>query len=232
MDLMALNLLVNCLTLAFIVAFIIVSIVLAARDEAKYAAINRRYEDLLDKIIQSLKNTFSDETSKTTQAALNNNNAEDSEKLRQAREKISKAMDIGKQQSELQTKLRAPSMNALHSKYKNEIATEIFKLEQQKLTLLKQAINDVPGIDFVMKVIDGKSDIKTMSLSQYIAESEKVLQDLGMEVVSNPPVDATSDVSVTNTSTDDSTQVKKVGKFIVYNGGKGSSATDGNNGGH
>ena len=123
------------------------------------------------------------------------------------KERLIKASDMAKAQMELEAAMEQPSKNALHSRYKNGLYSELQDMEQQKLDLLSTILAE--GFDPMITVIN-KSGVKSeIPLSSYVNDATGVLKKSLGEDPSSPP-----------TTPEDPTQPRKVGNFIVYKGGK------------
>jgi hypothetical protein len=120
------------------------------------------------------------------------------------KDRLIKASEIAQTQMTLRQQMDQPSKNALHSKYKNGIVSELHDLERQKLDLLRTVLAE--GFDPSITVISESGVKEQMLLSKYVNEAANAIGD------SIPPK-----------PTDDS--AKRAGKFVVYKGGKDDGTT-------
>ena len=107
---------------------------------------------------------------------------------------LREAAEIAKIQMEMLSQIDAPSKNALHSKYKNGLISEIQELETQKMALLKQVLDS--GFDPTITVMNDEGVLEEQLLSDYFNSPHGVV----------PPVKEKP--------------VRKLGKFTLFKGGK------------
>jgi hypothetical protein len=126
------------------------------------------------------------------------------------KDRFVQAHELAKMQVELKAMAEMPSKNALHSRHKNGLISEIAELERQKISILKTILGD--GMDPLITVINPSGEREEILLSTYVAGAETTLQDS----FGDP---APSDVPGTTTLP------KKIGKFVVLKGGKDDGTT-------
>jgi hypothetical protein len=124
-------------------------------------------------------------------------------------DRLIKASDLAQAQMALRAQMEMPSKNALHSKYKNGLISELQDMEQQKLDLLRTVLAE--GFDPTIAVIDGAGVKQDVLLSTYVNEAAVQLNESLGDQAPMPPTDPT--------------QARKVGKFLVYKGGKDDGTT-------
>lgn len=87
--------------------------------------------------------------------------------------KLQKVRDIGNKQQELANSILQPSMNAMHSKHKNELMQEHEELEKEKIAILKEVVYK-DGIDTDVTVMNPTThETESMKLSKFLVQLEK-----------------------------------------------------------
>lgn len=128
-----------------------------------------------------------------------------------AKQRLSEAGDIAARQLELMALIQAPSKNALHSKYKNDLVQEVRLLEEEKHAILRSIIKD--GYDPIITVPGpGGVDKITCRLSEYMINN-------GIAVDVPPPAVPPESLP------ENVLRPTKGGKFFVIDGGKGKGTT-------
>lgn len=112
-------------------------------------------------------------------------------------ERLKRAQAITEQQLDIRDATDLPSKNALHSRYKNGLISDIKKLEEEKIAILQSILDD--GFDPVISVIDDNGHKQELPLSHFVSKTTPTL----------PP-------------TPDSP--KRVGNFVILKGGKDDRA--------
>lgn len=125
------------------------------------------------------------------------------------RERLIKAAELARTQLELRAQVEAPSKNALHSRWKNNLVKEIRDMEEEKISVLKSVLDD--GFDPLVTIITSEGTKEEVPLSAYISKSEEVLAKH----------DANADTPI---KTD--TKNKNEHRFVVYRGGKDDERLD------
>jgi len=110
--------------------------------------------------------------------------------------RLKKAQAITEQQLDIRAATDQPSKNALHSRYKNGLISDIKKLEEEKLAILQSILDD--GFDPTISVIDEAGQRQELPLSHFVNKAA---------AVTPPPAQ-------------DPNVPKRVGKFVVVKGGK------------
>lgn len=114
-------------------------------------------------------------------------------------ERLIQASDLAKAQSELRAQAEMPSMNALHSRHKMGLVSEIQEMEQRKLDILRTILAE--GFDPSVTVITDAGNKEQQPLSTYVDNAQGLLNK------HVPPDDGPSDK-------------KSSSKFVIYKGGK------------
>lgn len=122
--------------------------------------------------------------------------------MKSVTDRLNQAQAITNQQLELLGQIDQPSKNALHSRYKNELNAEVRKLEEDKLMILNSILKD--GYDPTLTIRTPQGTQEKLKLSAYLANNG-VLDKI-------PEENKDSDNK-------DPNGPRKVGKFVVYNGG-------------
>jgi hypothetical protein len=110
--------------------------------------------------------------------------------------RLKQAQAITEQQLDIRAATDQPSKNALHSRYKNGLISDIKKLEEEKIAILQSILND--GFDPTISVIDETGQKQELPLSHFVSKA----------AATTPP------------PTPDPNAPKRVGKFVVVKGGK------------
>jgi hypothetical protein len=127
------------------------------------------------------------------------------------KDRLVKASELAQDQASIRAQIEMPSKNALHSRHKNGLVAELQDLEQQKLDLLKTVLAE--GFDPTITVINESGARQEIPLSTYVNQATVALNDsLGTSDATPPPAP-------------EDNQPKKVGKFIIYKGGKDDGTT-------
>jgi hypothetical protein len=121
------------------------------------------------------------------------------------KDRLVKASNIAQTQMDLKSQSEMPSKNALHSRHKNGIVYEIQDLEQEKLSILRSVLGD--GFDPMITVINDGGVKEEIPLSAYVAQAEQLLHSMTGIGPAIPP------------------DTKKIGKLILYKGGKDDGTT-------
>jgi len=116
------------------------------------------------------------------------------------KDRLIKASELAQTQMMLRAQAEQPSKNSLDSRYKNGLIGELNSLEKEKLDLLKSILAD--GFDPKITVYTSAGEKQEMLLSAYVDEA------LGIVSQSLPTEDLPPGV-------------KRMGKFVVHQGGKG-----------
>jgi polyphosphate kinase len=140
---------------------------------------------------------------------LKKRSEEREKKFASIQERMTKAVELTKIQMEMRMRLDEPSKNALDSKYKNGLVSDINDIEQQKIDILKTILGD--GFDPMINILDENGGSKEMALSAYVKSVAEFLPP--DDKVVPPPAPTVPG------------EPKKVGKFMVYNGGKNDGTT-------
>jgi hypothetical protein len=156
-----------------------------------------------DALLEDLKKTLADATAGPSK--LN-------EAGRSIEARLIKASEITQTQMMLRARAEQPSANALDSRYKNGLIGEITTLEHQKLEILNSILTD--GFDPKITVIGHSGKKEEMLLSHYISEA---LSHVGGELPPEPAAKPVTEQIAPG--------IKKVGKFIVIDGGNGGEGT-------
>lgn len=86
------------------------------------------------------------------------------------RPRLKQVADISNKQLELYAQTQEPSKNSLHSKWKNDIISEIKELEKEKRSILRSIIKE--GFDPDLSLTDDRDGRKeTVRLSEYMARN-------------------------------------------------------------
>jgi hypothetical protein len=128
--------------------------------------------------------------------------------LESIRDRLIKASELTQIQSDLRSRAEQPSRNSLDSKYKNGLIGELNRLEQEKISILKSILAD--GHDPQITVISAGGEKQEMLLSAYVAEVQGIVGEPEKQPLP---------------SEDLAPGVRRVGKFIVVQGGKSDSTT-------
>jgi hypothetical protein len=128
------------------------------------------------------------------------------------KDRLVEAAKLAQTQMDLRAQAEMPSSNSLHSRYKNGLVAEIADLEQRKIDILRTVLGD--GFDPMITVVNDAGVREEIPLSEYVATAADHLAKHGYGSEPTPPPVPT-----------DPGQPKKVGKFIIYNGGKGDGTT-------
>lgn len=123
------------------------------------------------------------------------------QKVASIKEMLTKASEMANTQQALRAQIEMPSMNAVHSRYKNGLVSELHDLEQKKLDLLNTVLGS--GYDPMITAINEAGIKQEMLLSAYVKQAAGLLST---NQPTTPPVDPS--------------QPRKAGKFMVYKGGK------------
>jgi hypothetical protein len=133
--------------------------------------------------------------------------AEDLKKKYQTvKPRLKKAAEISNQQLDLLAQTQAPSMNALHSKFKNELVGQIKSLENEKRDLLRSILKEGFDPNLTIGTPDGGKEV--LRLSEYMTRNGIPL-DQPADAAPMPP----------------QAKPTKAGKFFVINGGKDDPTT-------
>lgn len=133
-------------------------------------------------------------------------------KGQEIRRRLMQASEIAQHQMILRARAEQPSANALDSRYKNGLIGEITTLEHQKLEILKSIIDD--GHNPSITVVGGSGEKEEMKLSDYLNEA---FTQLGDSTPTPAPLEQEQIAP----------GIKKVGKFVVYDGGSGNNGEGG-----
>lgn len=126
------------------------------------------------------------------------------------KERLIQAAELARAQIDLRAQIEMPSKNALHSRYKNGLVREMNELEQQKISILRSILGD--GFDPTITVVNDSGAKEEIPLSVYVANAE---QNLGGKVETPSEPAQTPDVN----------EPKRIGKFVIYKGGKDDGTT-------
>jgi hypothetical protein len=127
------------------------------------------------------------------------------------KERLMKASELAQAQLAIKAQLEMPSKNALHSKYKNELGGELQNMEIQKLDILRTVLAE--GFDPMITVINEVGIKQEIPLSAYVdSASQQLNAHMGNQP---PPPPAEPGLG----------EPRKVGKFILYKGGKDDGTT-------
>jgi hypothetical protein len=137
-----------------------------------------------------------------TLKALQKTQQEKQNMFESIKKRLVEAQDLTQKQFELLAELDAPSKNALHSKYKNQIIHELRKIEDEKMIILRSILSD--GFDPEIAIINDRAEKEKVKLSEYLSRMDD------KESGETPPPEPPPESGIT---------VKKVGKFFVYSGG-------------
>ena len=128
------------------------------------------------------------------------------------KERLAKASEIAKAQAAIRSRIEMPSKNGLDSRHKNGLVYELQDLEQQKLDLLKTILAE--GFDPMITMVNEVGDKTEVPLSTYVNEAIGALgASTGVTPTSSPATPTEPD------------QPKKIGKFLLYKGGKDDGTT-------
>lgn len=136
--------------------------------------------------------------------------AEVEQKKELIKDRLTQASELAKMQMELRAQAEMPSKNAVHSKYKNDLVHEINDMEHRKLDLLRTILAE--GFDPTITVFDETGQRNEVPLSSYVNEATNLL---GVRNDKQP--EAPKDTGLG--------EPKKVGKFLIYKGGKDDGTT-------
>lgn len=109
--------------------------------------------------------------------------------------RLKQAQAITEQQLDIRDATDQPSKNALHSRYKNGLVSDIKKLEEEKIAILKSILED--GFDPTISVRDENGQVKEYPLSHFV-----------------------NNVSTGEKLPEPAAGTKRVGKFVILKGGK------------
>lgn len=143
----------------------------------------------------------------TTQ--IQTKSAEMDQKKDSIKNRLIKASEIAQTQMAIRAQQEMPSKNALHSRYKNGLIGELQDLEQQKIDILRTVLAE--GFNPMITILNEKGSQEEIPLSEYVDQAAAIL-DTNQ---GNPPPPPSNDP----------TQPRKAGKFVVYKGGKDDSGT-------
>jgi hypothetical protein len=143
----------------------------------------KKLKHVLDKLNKDLEDAF---------ISLGNSSFKD---------RMDKVKEITMQQLDLRSQIEGPQKNGLHGRHKNGLISEIKRLEEEKIEVLKSILND--NLDPEVSILDENNQTKTMKLSEY------------MNLMGHVYAKKTQDAPTTKTN-----------KFTVYTGGKASSPPD------
>ena len=129
------------------------------------------------------------------------------------KDRLIKASELAQAQMAVKAQIEMPSKNALHSRYKNGLVSDIQDMEHQKLDILRTVLAE--GFDPIITVINDVGGREEIPLSAYVNSAAQLLNDTSGTKTTpegDPPVSKAPDT-------------KKVGKFILHRGGKDDGTT-------
>lgn len=121
------------------------------------------------------------------------------------KERLIAASELAQAQMAIRAQMEMPSKNALHSRYKNSLGTELQDMEEKKLGILRTILAE--GFDPMITVINDAGKQDQVPLSSYVDQAATMLNDSR----GTPPMPPQ--------------ETKKVGKFIIHKGGKDDGTT-------
>lgn len=139
---------------------------------------------------------------------------EEDKKKNSIKERLLQASELAQVQMSIKAQLEMPSKNALHSKYKNELISELQDIEQKKIEILQTILAD--GFDPVITMTNETGGKAEVPLSAYVNDALTTLGNMtgGQSQVQTPPP-----------LPSDPTNPKRIGRFLVYKGGKDDKTT-------
>lgn len=87
-------------------------------------------------------------------------------KAESARDRINKAFDISQQQFDIMSGMEGPQSGPLHGKHKQTMNSELKRLEEEKIAILKSVLND--GYDPKFVIINDRGEKESIKLSEFI----------------------------------------------------------------
>lgn len=115
-------------------------------------------------------------------------------------ERLAKVQKLADQQLDMLATMKQPSKNALHSQYKNQLGSEIRKIEDEKLAVLKSILDD--GNDPLIAIKLNSDKIEHVRLSKYLNTHAK-----------------RQNSKSTSSDNNNDKEPRKIGTFTVYKGG-------------
>lgn len=91
-----------------------------------------------------------------------------SDKMSSVKERLKRVQEITQEQMDIQSYAERPQKNSLDGKYKNRSINEMERLDEEKQEILMSILRD--GMDPSIGVIDDAGQVKSMKLSEYVAE--------------------------------------------------------------
>jgi hypothetical protein len=137
------------------------------------------------------------------------------EKKESIKGRLTKASELAHAQMAIRAQLDMPSKNALHSRYKNDLGLELQQMEAQKLDLLRTVLAE--GFDPMITVMHDNGSREEVPLSAYVLTAT---QQLNAQTGNIPPPPPNGENQAQLPG-----EPKKVGKFILYKGGKDDGTT-------